>query len=327
MRNTLILFFCLLLVPNRIRSQTFDTIDVYSVIETQDFFPPMKFYYDYVKQHIYKTGLSTYKLKFYFRDSLTGPTVPGSFPADVSFIIDTNKVVMFFDSSPLQKHTIFNFNVVPGDTLSVVGNLLGHHYGYISTNLESIKIVIDTITSISFGKFGNKQVYHYHQIYPVGMGLYLNSYWIKGLINGTGGVLNEYVNTEPGPIQYYTTCFTYKDTCTVLIPAYLYNYLIPECTSFIMNTPDDYERNFSLTCFPNPATKTFTIETDFEKPEKILIKLTNILGEVMQIIDNANVLGSYKKTVNIDHLPQGLYMLSLQYGNKLYTKKIVKSNW
>ncbi|MBL7892300.1 MAG: T9SS type A sorting domain-containing protein [Bacteroidia bacterium] len=316
------------MVTNKIFAQSFDTIDVFSIVETQDINPPMKFYYNYRKQHIYNTGLFTYKIKIDSRqDSLSAPIISGNFPTNISFIIDSNKVSLFYDTSASIKYTIFNFNVVPGDTLSVLGDELGRYCNYgTCADLKNIKIKIDSISNVNFGKIGNKSVYYYHLTSPFGMGNSLRSYWIKGLINGTGGILNEYVNTEPRPIAYYTTCFTYNDTSSILIPAYFYNKFIPKCTSYIMGILNKFDRNLSLTIYPNPATNTFSIAADFEKSDKILIKLTNVLGDIVQEIDNTNVLGSYKKTVNIEYLPDGLYLLSIQYRNDLQTIKILKIN-
>lgn len=79
----------------------------------------------------------------------------------------------------------------------------------------------------------------------------------------------------------------------------------------------------SMSIYPNPSNGTFVIESKFEKADKTVISLTNILGETVMLIDNVQQAGVYKKQVNIEHLSGGIYFLVVQQNNERLVKKII----
>jgi hypothetical protein len=86
---------------------------------------------------------------------------------------------------------------------------------------------------------------------------------------------------------------------------------------------NENENALFMTVSPNPSNGSFVLEGKFEKADRAVISLTNILGETVMLIDNVGQTGVYKKQVNIDHLSNGIYFLVVQQNNERLVKKIV----
>lgn len=81
---------------------------------------------------------------------------------------------------------------------------------------------------------------------------------------------------------------------------------------------------FYFTLSPNPANTSFTLEGKIEKADKLTIDLTDILGQKILLIDDVHETGTYKKQVNIESLPNGIYFLQVHQNNEGYVKKVIK---
>ncbi len=86
------------------------------------------------------------------------------------------------------------------------------------------------------------------------------------------------------------------------------------------------EETFSktFTIYPNPSSDFLTIETTFSKKESLNIVFYNVMGTKLLNIEEAVPSGAYKKQINIEELPLGVYFLSLQTDNGNIIKKIIK---
>ena len=71
--------------------------------------------------------------------------------------------------------------------------------------------------------------------------------------------------------------------------------------------------------FPNPNSGQFTIEYLGENNENSKIYITDLSGRVVYEIGNDT---NFKKEINVD-LQKGIYNVSIQNGNELYTQKVV----
>ena len=91
------------------------------------------------------------------------------------------------------------------------------------------------------------------------------------------------------------------------------------CTTGIYES----QNSLFMSIAPNPSSGTFVLESKFEKADKAVISLTNILGEMVMLIDNVQQTGIYKKQVNIEHLSGGIYFLVVQQNNERIVKKII----
>lgn len=72
----------------------------------------------------------------------------------------------------------------------------------------------------------------------------------------------------------------------------------------------------SITLYPNPVNDQFTIttETSIER-----LTILNLNGEVVESTLNPN------KTVNVSHLPEGVYILQIQTNDALVNRKFIKA--
>ncbi len=83
----------------------------------------------------------------------------------------------------------------------------------------------------------------------------------------------------------------------------------------------------SMNVYPNPFSDEATIQFDLAENDTISLTLFSITGrEISNIIkDSIFLQGSYTIILSGDSLPDGIYILSLQFGlNKFIRKKILK---
>ncbi|MBK8366031.1 MAG: SBBP repeat-containing protein [Bacteroidetes bacterium] len=83
---------------------------------------------------------------------------------------------------------------------------------------------------------------------------------------------------------------------------------------------DNISENETFTVFPNPSNGTFHIKTDELKITEYQIIISNILGETIFEMTTTEK----KLSIQLDHVPSGIYNLSIKNNNYLYTKKIIK---
>ncbi len=79
----------------------------------------------------------------------------------------------------------------------------------------------------------------------------------------------------------------------------------------------------SLVVSPNPATTAINIYLELETIGDVQYILTDAAGRVIEVVNNAQVLAE-KRTMNIAHLPVGLYFLTVNTAEETFTRKIVK---
>lgn len=111
----------------------------------------------------------------------------------------------------------------------------------------------------------------------------------------------------------YTLTVTGAQGCKAIISA------IVNCVTGIANESNPLFVNI----MPNPSNGIFTIDGNFENSDIAIISLTSILGETVMLIDNVHQARAYKKQVNVEHLPSGIYFLVIQQNNERLVKKVV----
>ncbi len=137
---------------------------------------------------------------------------------------------------------------------------------------------------------------------------YLNGGLLSGAINQT------YTFTQNGN---YTVVITDVNGCTNTSAIFV-------VTTTGIDNPGAGIGNVSI--YPNPTPGTFNVETNFGSGENVQITLSNMLGEVLQVIENGNVSGYYKKQVNTENLSTGIYLLTIKSGSSTTVKKVVKQD-
>lgn len=87
------------------------------------------------------------------------------------------------------------------------------------------------------------------------------------------------------------------------------------------STGDEQEGTLSI--FPNPAFEAFTlniIETDLEE---LTYVLTTVTGQTVATKQVAHLHGFYNEEIAVDHLPAGIYLLSVNTTNNRYREKVI----
>jgi len=81
----------------------------------------------------------------------------------------------------------------------------------------------------------------------------------------------------------------------------------------------------TVSIFPNPTTENVTVTFELEKSCNLKIVLCDLLGyEVINIYDGFIIERFFSKTINIKHLPKGVYSVKILVdGDTVFEKFIV----
>ena len=88
------------------------------------------------------------------------------------------------------------------------------------------------------------------------------------------------------------------------------------CTTTEINE-DSFVEDVKI--FPNPAKENVNII--FSYSGNVSIKITNTLGVIM-LEQNIDVNGEYAKSLNLEGLANGIYFVSIQTNEGVYTEKL-----
>lgn len=77
-------------------------------------------------------------------------------------------------------------------------------------------------------------------------------------------------------------------------------------------------------CYPNPANDYFIIDYSLLSPTNVAIQVSNALGAVVFSTNTGlQAAGKHTLTIETSHFPPGVYMVSMETGSNVRTKKIV----
>ncbi|MBI1836101.1 MAG: fibronectin type III domain-containing protein [Flavobacteriia bacterium] len=97
---------------------------------------------------------------------------------------------------------------------------------------------------------------------------------------------------------------------------------LSNCANY--NGLQEVEETQNLHVFPNPHSDNFVVELNTATDKNVEIYLTNVYGEIVQIIENGTVTGTYKKQVNTSELTSGVYFLTMKSNGQTIVNKLVK---
>ncbi|MCK5788814.1 MAG: T9SS type A sorting domain-containing protein [Chlamydiia bacterium] len=81
----------------------------------------------------------------------------------------------------------------------------------------------------------------------------------------------------------------------------------------------------NLSILPNPTSNTFQLNYQLQKKQFLSIDLYSITGQVIKSIKSEMTpVGAHQHQVDLSSLPNGYYLLRLQIGNEVVTRKVVK---
>jgi hypothetical protein len=92
----------------------------------------------------------------------------------------------------------------------------------------------------------------------------------------------------------------------------------------VLSSTDLQIDNTNLSIFPNPSSGIFTISTSGYPTDDIILKVHNILGElIFQKKDLPTANGELHQQIDLGNPPKGVYFLEIVAGTRRETKKIV----
>lgn len=98
------------------------------------------------------------------------------------------------------------------------------------------------------------------------------------------------------------------------------NLLLVNETTDVKANQINIDSNFEI--YPNPGNGMFTIKTASVQSAPVNVRVYNILGQTVyqERIVSANQINA--KQINLNHLPNGIYIMSMQMDNQIFNKRI-----
>jgi hypothetical protein len=87
----------------------------------------------------------------------------------------------------------------------------------------------------------------------------------------------------------------------------------------------DVTLNAMIDIYPNPTNSVFTFNAQFEGYENLRLELTNTLGQLIIPVEDVKDVMTVKRDYNLNHLPDGMYMLTIRTEKGSVTKRIIKN--
>ena len=77
--------------------------------------------------------------------------------------------------------------------------------------------------------------------------------------------------------------------------------------------------------YPNPVAESVSVEANLERAAKVVITVTNALGQRVMVVEQNAAAGFYSRSLNINSLPTGAYMVEITDGTRRSVEKIIKN--
>ncbi len=80
-----------------------------------------------------------------------------------------------------------------------------------------------------------------------------------------------------------------------------------------------------LNIFPSPVTSQLTLEFYSGRSENVMIDIIDSKGSIVSSMKMNMLLGANTKTINVDRLSNGIYMLKLSTQKEVVTSRFIKN--
>jgi hypothetical protein len=77
--------------------------------------------------------------------------------------------------------------------------------------------------------------------------------------------------------------------------------------------------------YPNPVAEMVSVEANLERAAKVVITVTNSLGQRVMVVEQNAAAGFFSRSLNINSLPTGAYMVEITDGARRSVEKIIKN--
>lgn len=236
-----------------------------------------------------------------------------------AFRNDTNGISYYIPQFSQEEYILRDFTKNAGDTIKNVAYELAPDWTWV------LDFYVDSLEYVTSGPYNYKVMYLSTVIEDTIPELFPNEplVWMEKIGSFGGGIVNSHRGTLSSKRLY---CMQYNDT--IYYDSYLWWFRIQdivyeagECDDPVgINEPYD---NSQIQVAPNPFKRQITL-SNLPENKELTITLSNIIGQLVF----SKKIRTNRTTEMIDvnpELPMGIYILKIQYKNKLLiTKKTVK---
>ncbi|MCL2245753.1 MAG: T9SS type A sorting domain-containing protein, partial [Lentimicrobiaceae bacterium] len=313
-------------------------------------------------EHIWlNEGFATYGEFLWDEYKYGRPVALSNFKDDINYVINYGKTgsvyvpIAFIDD----EYRIFNgvlsyskggvllhmLRYELGDNDELLFNIFNTYQKRFKDNVattEDFKAVVEELSTLDFTTFFEQ--WFYGEGYPM-----FNIKWHQ---NGNLLTLNStQTTTAPSATPLFKVTYelkiTYTDNSSEVVPFYqdelskqfIYNipdnktvksfsfnpnsWLLATATISVDNAIEDFSQENSISVYPNPATTTLNIKFESSLQGEKEIKLFDNNGKnVAQFKTNSDAYA-----LDITNLSSGIYFLSIHNQDKVFVKKLTKSNY
>ena len=136
----------------------------------------------------------------------------------------------------------------------------------------------------------------------------------------------DFGNGQTSTAEQVMTFFVYNKTYDVMLVAM--NGCGSDTTWMTVNVDinvDETPLSRSLDLYPNPATGIVNLEFKTSKDGSASIRLSDVTGKEVMIMEEENINGRYRKQFDVSKLPAGIYLLEVDDGEYTTSRKLIRS--
>jgi hypothetical protein len=115
----------------------------------------------------------------------------------------------------------------------------------------------------------------------------------------------------------FTEIYTATNGCDSLITVHAFT---------ITSSNEEFSEIENVQIYPNPFDELIHLRFPVSLPKEFTISLYNTVGEKIQNMNGTTIVNGLEYTIYSKDLTAGIYYLSIQSGDKIFTKKIIKLN-
>lgn len=127
------------------------------------------------------------------------------------------------------------------------------------------------------------------------------------------------ISVRPGNEEYYVTV-TNANGCVATSERIK---AIPMPSNNAPSATPEPEDGIGLAAFPNPTQGRFTIAFNIKEPEQISVRLVNAVGQVVFEDKQTKFSGDYKRQLNLEAAPSGVYILHVALEDKTVSRRVI----
>jgi hypothetical protein len=205
-------------------------------------------------------------------------------------------------SAVLTTSVIVSPNVAPSITALRVNNVLPNAQNTVSVcnNTQGIMLNVSATNAIEYSWRG-----------PVGAG--------SGFTSSLVSPVNMPIAT-PRQGQYTVTV---RNGCTVFNHQVI-NIRLTNCATRIASAEDAEAIEMEINAYPNPVSKTLTVEVRLKEAQPLQLKLLNSVGQTSGEWSLNEPSTTHRTELDLSHLTGGVYLLEAQAGQQRAVKRVVK---